>query len=314
MGNNKIKTLQVVIHCLPREIDQLERLCNSLRESYYFTENQINIILDVTLNLNDNFTDWKQSQIPKDFFIQKFNNINKFNDWTYQNIFDIDEREECLGINDKRRNSINDGLDFDYIMYLDLDVYFPIFSFIPLTQLLDQLTNDYNIISLETVRLWDSSWDGLVNKNYKDKDYEFHKNIDPSRVNKISFDNLIKEEMGIRILNNIKFGGGWFNIFSKKLLKFINIPESLGSYGLDDTFVMVASNAMKEKGYDINQYTLEGLVCIENNKYSLYDYNPYKGLIKDISFENKGRDFKKEYKEKSHKNFNLELNKFKQKI
>ena len=48
-----MKTVQIVIHCLPREIDQLERLCNSLRESYYFVENQIDIILDVTLNLND---------------------------------------------------------------------------------------------------------------------------------------------------------------------------------------------------------------------------------------------------------------------
>ena len=40
-------------------------------------------------------------------------------------------------------------------------------------------------------------------------------------------------------------------MFSKKLLKFINIPKSLGSYGLDDTFVMMASNMMKQKGFQI---------------------------------------------------------------
>ena len=70
MGNDKVKKLQIVMHCLPREIDQLERLCNSLRESYYFVENQIDIILDVTLNLNDYFVDWEESKIPKNFFIQ----------------------------------------------------------------------------------------------------------------------------------------------------------------------------------------------------------------------------------------------------
>ena len=87
-----MKTVQIVIHCLPREIDQLERLCNTLRESYYFVENQINIVLDVTLNLNNVFTDWKQSKIPKEFFIQKFQTIEKFNDWTYENLFDIEDQ------------------------------------------------------------------------------------------------------------------------------------------------------------------------------------------------------------------------------
>ena len=43
---------------------------------------------------------------------------------------------------------------------------------------------------------------------------------------------------------------------------------------------MMASNMMKQKGYKIEQYVLEGIVCIENNKYTLYDYNPYKDFIK----------------------------------
>ena len=54
-----MKTVQIVIHCLPREIDQLERLCNTLRENYYFVENHVNVVLDVTLNLND-----KKSETP----------------------------------------------------------------------------------------------------------------------------------------------------------------------------------------------------------------------------------------------------------
>ena len=31
-----MKTLQVVVHVLPREIDQFERLCNLFKESYFF--------------------------------------------------------------------------------------------------------------------------------------------------------------------------------------------------------------------------------------------------------------------------------------
>ena len=310
-----MKTLQIVIHVLPREIDQFERLCNSLKESYFFVENDINIVLDVSLNLNEIFVDWNNSKIPKEFFIEKFNNINKLHsEWTYENIFKIEDSNNCLGINDKRRNSINDGLDFDYIMYLDLDLFFSHMTLVSLTQMINQIDTDYNIISPETVKLWDDSWADLVNEKYINEDYEFFKSVDPYSVHKIVFNNLVEERIKYKKINNIKFGGGWFNVFSKKLLKFIDIPNSLGSYGLDDTFVMIAANMMKQKGYDVIQYILQGTICIENNKYTLYEYNPYDKFLADKSFENKGRTFKQKLREKSNENFQLELNKFQERI
>ena len=142
-----MKTLQVVVHVLPREIDQFERLCNTFKESYFFVENQINIVLDASLNLNETFINWENSKIPRDFFIEKFNNIKKLHeDWTHKNIFTIEDSDNCLGINDKRRNSINDGLDYDYIMYLDLDVFFSHMTLVTLTQLINQIETYYNII------------------------------------------------------------------------------------------------------------------------------------------------------------------------
>lgn len=310
-----MKTLQVVVHVLPREIDQFERLCNLFKESYFFVKDEINIVLDASLNLNEIFVDWENSQIPKEFFIEKFNNINELHsDWTHKNIFQIENSDKCLGINDKRRNSINDGLDYDYLMYLDLDVFFSHMTLVSLTQLINQIDTDYNIISPETVKLWDDSWADLVNEKYINHDHEFFKTIDPYSVHKLVFDNLVEEKIKFRTINNVKFGGGWFNVFSKKLLKFINIPESLGSYGLDDTFVMVGANMMKQKGYDVTQYILEGTICIENNKYTLYNYNPYDKFLADKSFENKGRTFKQGLRKKSNENFELELNKFRDRI
>ena len=310
-----MKTLQVVVHVLPREIDQFERLCNSFKESYFFVKDEIKIVLDASLNLNEVFVDWDNSQIPKEFFIEKFNNINKLhNEWTHKNIFQIENSDNCLGINDKRRNSINDGLDYDYLMYLDLDVFFSHMTLVSLTQLINQIDSEYSIISPETVKLWDDSWADLVNEKYINHDYEFFKTVDPYSVHKLVFDNLVEEKIKFRTINNVKFGGGWFNVFSKKLLKFINIPKSLGSYGLDDTFVMIGANMMKQKGYDVTQYVLEGTICIENNKYTLYNYNPYDKFLADKSFENKGRTFKQGLRKKSNENFELELNKFKDRI
>ena len=310
-----MKTLQVVVHVLPREIDQFERLCNLFKESYFFVKDEINIVLDASLNLNEIFVDWENSQIPKEFFIEKFNNINELHsDWTHKNIFQIENSDKCLGINDKRRNSINDGLDYDYLMYLDLDVFFSHMTLVSLTQLINQIDTDYNIISPETVKLWDDSLADLVNEKYVNHNHEFFKTIDPYSVHKLVFDNLVEEKIKFRTINNVKFGGGWFNVFSKKLLKFINIPESLGSYGLDDTFVMIGANMMKQKGYDVTQYILEGTICIENNKYTLYNYNPYDKFLADKSFEDKGRTFKQGLRKKSNENFELELNKFRDRI
>lgn len=308
-----MKSVQIVIHCLPREIDQLERICNSLRESYYFCED-INIILDVTLNLNSPFTNWENSKISKDFFINKFFTIGELHKDIFKIKFEEDESRNCLGINDKRRNSINDNVEADYIMYMDLDVFFPNTSFYMLSQLFNNINEEYIIVSPELVKLWDDSWNGLTNKYYQNKPFNYFKNIDPYKSNKITFDNLSRGELGIRENSPIKFGGGWFNVFSKSLLKFINIPESLGPYGVDDTFVMMAANIMKEKGYEVKQYILEGIVCIENYSCSLYKFNPYEGFIDDISLKDTGKEFKHNQKQQAHQNFQKELINFQNKI
>ena len=59
---------------------------------------------------------------------------------------------------------------------------------------------------------------------------------------------------------------------------------------------------------------LPSRMSIENNKYTLYNYNPYDKFLADKSFENKGRTFKQGLRKKSNENFELELNKFRDRI
>ena len=66
-----MKVLQIVMHCLPREIDQLERILDKLHESSFYLDKNDKVIIDVTLNLNDIFTDWENSILDKNFFITK---------------------------------------------------------------------------------------------------------------------------------------------------------------------------------------------------------------------------------------------------
>ena len=310
-----MNNIQIIIHCLPREIDSLDRILDDLKRSSHFLEKQDNIVLDVSLNTSSLFTDWNKSKLDKDFFINKFNIIEKKADWTLRNYFLVEDNDKCLGINDKRRNSIRSAKkDITHFMYLDLDVFFSSLNLKYLFDSLKAIKNEYSIISSELVKLWDSSWDILTNKNYLNYEYGYFKELDPYSIEQISLNNVFSNKVSLNQIPNIKFGGGWFNTVSSNLLKLIDIPDSLGPYGLDDTFIMQGASIMKSKGYDISQYVLQGMVVCENIKYSLYDLNPYKDYIYDNSFDNKGRNFKQKYRENSNKNFTLEIQKLNNKL
>ena len=102
-----MSSLHIILHCLPREIDDLERIVNQLKTSSHYLRKNDEVILDFTLNLSKNYTDWDKSLLPKDFFIEKYEVMKAKSDWTSKNIFEINDVDDdrCLGINDKRRNS-----------------------------------------------------------------------------------------------------------------------------------------------------------------------------------------------------------------
>tara|TARA_X000001382_G_scaffold120247_2_gene101658 strand:- start:348 stop:1274 length:927 start_codon:yes stop_codon:yes gene_type:complete len=308
-----MKTLQIVVHCLPREIDQLERVLDKLHESSFYLSPKARVVIDVTLNLNDAYTDWSTSILDKKFFTTKFNFLEKKASWAYKTLFYVDDIGKCLGINDKRRNSIRSvDSEVNYIMYLDLDVFFSKVNLAIAFQAFDQIPNEYQIISSQLTKLWDQSWDVISSSMFKDSSYNQWKEIDPYSIEFIVDSNT--SNFSISPINTVKFGGGWFNIFSTNLLEFIDIPDSLGPYGLDDTFIMEGSKLMQAKGYDLVQYVLQGAIVCENIKYELYNYNPYLKYISDKSIESQSKVFKQKWRENASKNFSIELQNFLERI
>lgn len=288
---------QIVIHLFPYEIDWFEWQIKQLKLGSYYLGKEDSVIIDVTLNLN--LVNWDQSQLPKQFFITKFKQLEKLCDWC-ETQFIVDEEYKCLGCNDKRREAIR-STKADNILYLDTDLFFT-------PQLLkysieaSKLTeHDYYIISPQTVRMWDASWDVITNKNYFSlpPNLDTYYNNDPFQVISIPIKEII-----ISPIEHFKFAGGWFNLLSTKLLKLTDIPDSLGSYGVDDTYVMVCCDIMKKKGYKIQQYVLEGTTIIENFKYRLDPYKEYLTLTHQ----------QREYQKIAENNLNLELQKFVNKI
>ena len=263
-------TTQIIIHLLPHEIDWFEWQSKQFKlGSYYINDT---VIIDVTLNLN--LIDWSKSQLPKQFFIDKFNQIETLWDWA-QTQFTVDEENKCLGCDDKRRESIR-STTADNILYLDSDLLFKpeLLSYIiESAKLVEQ---EYYIISPQTVRMWDESWDVITNKQYLSTpaNMETYYANDP-------FEIIMHEhsDVNLKPINQFKFGGGWFNLLSTKLLKLTDIPDSFGPYGIDDLYVMICCDIMKQKGYDVQQYVLENTVVIENFKYRWNSYKNYLYLI-----------------------------------
>ena len=290
-------TTQIVIHLLPQEIDWFEGQVKQLKQGSYYLEDDDNVIIDVTLNLN--LVDWEKSKMPKQFFIDKFNQLEKLCDWC-ETQFIVDEENKCLGCNDKRREAIR-STEADNILYLDSDLFFPSELLNYVIESAKLINHDYYIISPQTVRMWDNSWDIITGKKYLSTpaNLETYYGNDPFHI----ISNPI-EEINLSPINQFKFGGGWFNLLSTKLLKFTDMPDSLGSYGVDDLYVAICCDVMKQKGHNIQQYVLEGITVIENFKYRWNPYKEYLYLTHDS----------KDFQQQAQSNLNLEIQNFIRKI
>jgi hypothetical protein len=194
-------------------------------------------------------------------------------------------------------------------MYLDTDVYFSIFNLSYLFRAMEQIDNEYYILNSQLLRLWDESWNMISNDRYIPMGYDskIWLNYDPFKLDSEVFE--YSSTIGIKELNGFKFGGGWFNVFSSNLLKLIDVPDSLSSYGLDDTFVEEGCRMMQQKGYDIKQYTLDNMLVCENRKYR--NLNPYVNFITD---KTNSDEFKQHYRDNANKYYPEELRKLNERL
>lgn len=278
---------QIIIHLLPHEIDWFEYQLNQLKIGNELVNPSDKIILDVTLNLN--LVDWESSELDKSYFVNKFNILKDKCNWCSP-IFIISEDNECLGCNDKRRTSVRTSKS-DNIIYLDTDLMFEPKTLAYIIEASKVVNNDYYIVSPQLPKMWDNSWDVLVNKRFINE-IPSHEGY----INSRPFDFTYNEEIQLRPINEFKFGGGWFNLFSTKLLQKIDIPDSLGPYGLDDTFIMSGAQILLSKGYDVQQYVLEEIIVKENLPHS-------SEYCKKLNIINKQDIFRAN----SHDNFNKEI-------
>jgi hypothetical protein len=268
---NKTKIL-IQIFSLVKEIDYLERTLLFLKEnSINLNRENYYIILDINFLISDYLTNWDKSILKKDYFIKRLNHLKKYyTNWCDECHFDTDENVKgALGYLIKK--SLPKYQDVDSIILLEPDVIFNPYTlnlFLECDNLAKQQSSNY-IITAEYVKMWDSSWDVVVNSKFIDKPFNYRNAIDP-----IVDVNFISDDIHLSplIFDNkkyFKFGGGWFTLYSKSLFNLIDFPQTLDGYGPLDNYIM---SFCFNNPHLVTQYKIQNLIITDyHNDTTYYD-------------------------------------------
>ena len=267
---NKTKVL-IQVFSLVKEIDYLERTLLLLKQnSLFVNKEKYHIILDVNFLISDYLTDWEKSTLKKDYFLDKLEHLKKYyTNWCDECHFDTNENVKgALGYFIK---NLDKYPDVDSIILLEPDVIFGPYTlnlFLESSTQTKQYSSNY-IITAEYVKMWDNSWDVVVNSNFINKPFNYRNIIDPIFDTYSVYGDINLIPLVIDNRKYFKFGGGWFTMYSKSLFDLIDFPKTLDGYGPLDNYIM---SFCYNKPDLVTQYKIENLVITDyHNDTTYYD-------------------------------------------
>jgi hypothetical protein len=267
---SKTKVL-IQVFSLVKEIDYLERTLLLLKQnSLFVNKEKYHIILDINFLISDYLTDWEKSILKKDYFLDRLEHLKKYyTNWCDECHFDTNENVKgALGYFIK---NLDKYPDVDSIILLEPDVIFGPYTlslFLESSTQTKQYSSNY-IITAEYVKMWDTSWDVVVNSNFINKPFNYRNIIDPISDTYSVYGDINLIPLIIDNRKYFKFGGGWFTMYSKSLFDLINFPKTLDGYGPLDNYVM---SFCYNKPDLVTQYKIENLVITDyHNDTTYYD-------------------------------------------
>jgi len=299
--------IKITYHIMPWEIDYALMTFLQFKKSKYYLNSEDSIYIDSYLNLSDYIIDWDKSKLPKEFFIQKYNDLSiLLKDFNHKPC--IFEKNELFGILDVQRNSYDPIID--YYIELRPDIYFSetlLFSLIEAAKL---ITNKYFVIVPQYYKMWDETWDSLVADEYLTIPYNQWDQID---LFDIRWDLKNKsKELSLKPIDVSKWCN-WFDIYNKEFYEnMIPVLDEWKGYGPGDTYGMIISQFAKSQGVDFQQYVLNGQTIFEYPIGPLKQRNmvsAYKDLIATKDIPNQRQEFNSNFQEYINKGIQLLLDK-----
>jgi hypothetical protein len=241
---------------MPWEIDYALLTFTQLKKSKYHLPNNVNITVDSVLNLSSYLIDWNESKLPKEFFIEKYNQLAPLlKDYTHNaKIYDGDE---LYGHLDLQRDSMSP--EVDYYMSICPDIYFSEYVLAYLIESLEHIKDEYFVLTPQIPRMWDSSWDILTNKTYLNHPNEIWDSIDIFDIAHDTHELPFLTNLG----NDMKWAG-WFDIYSKSFFEILApIKPEWHGYGAWDLYSMHVVYTFKHLGGKFKQHILNNQVIFE---------------------------------------------------
>jgi hypothetical protein len=248
-------TTIIFSHFMPWEIDYAITMFSQLNRSHYYIPQEHNVKIRTTLNLSSYGIDWELSNIPKEYFIEKYNTLGSLLN-KYDYISNIYEGPDSYGHLDVQREQYKEKAD--YYMTICPDIYFSEYTISYMLQAAQQIQNEYFYITPEICTLWDSSWDIITNTKIGTLD---HNNwIDRDIFDIDYYMHKREEDIKIKPISTFKWAG-WFDLSNRAFIEtFGDIPDEWSGYGAWDLYTMTLCHMAQQRGYDFQQYLLEGQI------------------------------------------------------
>lgn len=247
-----MKTTLICMHVMPMELELLENSIKNFRNALQYLDEKDSVTFKITLNLNPELTDWENSILKQEYFINEFNRICE----GLPHINEIITDTSLWGTTQQKRECIE--LDFDQFIFCDADIVFSEELLKNQLNVSYQLEDRY-IVSPSIPRWWDYSWDTLCDSRFMNAPLGAAQSKEVVEgTTQQDTNNIV-----VRQIYTLKFGCGMHTLYSKEFWKLIGIPDAFGGYGPEDTFAMGVGNKIHH-AYPIMQLVLDGLYITED--------------------------------------------------
>lgn len=253
--------IKLFMHLMPWEVDDAQISYNKIAVAKKYISDDDILTVDTCLNLSNHLIDWNLCSIPKEYFIDKYNYIgNILYDVSHKhNIYD---GPDLYGHLDFQREIIES--DIDYYMSICPDVYFHPHAIYYMLESAKNIKSKYFILTSEAPKLWDSSWDVLTNKRFKNDQYTNWNNQNINNI--IHYIENNTDEPYVEKIENFKWAG-WFDLYNKDFYeKLVPIPQDWRGYGPWDYYGVTVSGMAKHMyNVDVSQYILRNQVSFDKD-------------------------------------------------
>jgi len=250
--------VKITYHIMPWEIDFALISFMQLKKSKYHIDPLFNVRITAVLNMSEYLIDWDNTKLPKELFKQKFKDLGALLiDYDYELI--IIEGDEIYGILDMQKASYEK--DINYYINITQDMYFSETLLASMLEATKHISNKYYVITPEIYKMWDSSWDEIVNPKYLNVPYDDWSKVD---IFDIRY-NLKTSEPSLSLYPTQRSKWAWWlDLYNKAFYEdFAPIQENMKGYGAWDWYTLMLTENAKLKGADFQEYLLRGQTIFE---------------------------------------------------